>query len=61
MGNARFVRNIVENAILDASKEYLNSTSKQIDLLERDNFNFKARTKFDLEEKLSEIIGLTED
>ncbi len=60
LGNARFVRNIVENAILDASKEYLNSTSKQIDLLERDNFNFKAKAKFNLEEKLSEIIGLSE-
>ncbi|GAA0090945.1 hypothetical protein UT300009_09720 [Paraclostridium bifermentans] len=60
LGNARFVRNIVENAILDASKKYLTDKSKQIDLLERDNFNFKAKTKFDLEEKLSSIVGLTE-
>ncbi len=60
LGNARFVRNIVENAILDASKKYLTNKSKQIDLLERDNFNFKAKTKFDLEEKLSEIVGLNE-
>lgn len=29
-------------------------------MLERDNFNFKAKTKFDLEEKLSSIVGLTE-
>jgi len=26
--------------------------------LERDNFNFKVNAKFDLEEKLNEIIGL---
>ncbi|MFR3568963.1 MAG: AAA family ATPase [Paraclostridium sordellii] len=60
LGNARFVRNIVENAILDASKKYLTDKSKQIDLLERDNFNFKAKTKFDLEERLSNIVGLAE-
>ena len=60
LGNARFVRNIVENAILDASKKYLTDKSKQIDLLERDNFNFKAKTKFDLEARLSEIVGLNE-
>lgn len=60
LGNARFVRNIVENAILDASKKYLIDKSKQIDLLERDNFNFKAKTKFDIEERLSSIVGLTE-
>ena len=60
LGNARFVRNIVENAILDASRKYLTHTGKQIDLLEKDNFNFKAKTKFDLEKKLNEIIGLAE-
>ena len=60
LGNARFVRNIVENAILDASKKYLINKHKQIDLLERDNFNFKAKTKFDLEARLSEIVGLSE-
>lgn len=58
LGNARFVRNIVENAIIDASKKYLTNSDKEIDLLDRDNFNFKANAKFDLEEKLNEIIGL---
>lgn len=58
LGNARFVRNIVENAIMDASKKYLNNPKKEIDLLERDNFNFKVNTKFDLEKKLEGIIGL---
>lgn len=58
LGNARFVRNIVENAIMDASKKYLTNGEKEIDLLERDNFNFKVKTKFDLEEKLNGIIGL---
>ena len=60
LGNARFVRNVVDNAILDASKEYMSNSSKKIDLLERNNFNFKANSKFNLEEKLNEIIGLEE-
>ena len=60
LGNARFVRNIVENAILDSSKKYINDKTKEIDLLERDNFNFKAKAKFNLEERLSSIVGLNE-
>lgn len=60
LGNARFVRNIIENAIMDASKKYLANSEKQIDLLERDNFNFKVKAKFDLEAKLESIIGLEE-
>lgn len=58
LGNARFVRNIVENAIMDASKKYLTNRDKEIDLLEKDNFNFKVNTKFDLEKKLKDLIGL---
>jgi len=58
LGNARFVRNIIENAIMDASKKYLSSSEKRIDLLEKDNFNFKVKAKFELEEKLEAIIGL---
>ena len=45
LGNARFVRNVIENAIMDASKKYLSDTTKSIDLLEKDNFNFKTNTK----------------
>ena len=60
LGNARFVRNIVENAILDSSKKYLTNKERSIDVLERDNFNFKAKAKFNLEEKLKGIIGLDE-
>ena len=60
LGNARFVRNIVENAIMDASKKYVLDSSRQIDSLERDNFNFNVSAKFDLEEKLEGIIGLEE-
>ncbi|MBD7911906.1 AAA family ATPase [Clostridium cibarium] len=60
LGNARFVRNIIENAILDASKKYLIDNNKEIDLLERDDFNFRRNAKFDLEEKLKNIIGLEE-
>ena len=60
LGNARFVRNIVENAIMDASKKYLQDKQKKIDLLERHNFNFKVKAKFNLEERLKNIIGLEE-
>ncbi|WP_195430502.1 AAA family ATPase [Clostridium sp. D46t1_190503_E9] len=60
LGNARFVRNIIENAIIYSSRKYLNSNKGEIDLLEREDFNFKASAKFDLEEKLKDIIGLEE-
>lgn len=60
LGNARFVRNIIENAIMDASRRYLQDKQKKIDLLERHNFNFKIKAKFNLEERLNDIIGLKE-
>jgi replication-associated recombination protein RarA len=60
LGNARFVRNIIENAIMDASKKYLLDPERQIDVLYRSNFNFNAKVKFDLEKKLENIIGLNE-
>lgn len=60
LGNGRFVRNIVEKAILDGSKKYLNNNERSIDLLEKDNFNFKVNTKFNIDEKLTSIIGLEE-
>ncbi|MGL5614654.1 MAG: AAA family ATPase [Sarcina sp.] len=58
LGNARFVRNVIENAIMDASKKYLSDSHKKIDLLENDNFNFKTNAKFNLQEELEKIIGL---
>lgn len=60
LGNARFVRNVIENAIMDASKKYLTDSSKKIDLLEIDNFNFKTNAKFNLDDELDKIIGLEE-
>ncbi|MGL4849551.1 MAG: AAA family ATPase, partial [Clostridium sp.] len=60
LGNARFVRNIVENAILDASKKYITGEGRALDILDFENFNFKVKAKFDLEKKLSGIIGLDE-
>lgn len=60
LGNARFVRNIIENAIIFSSRKYLNNNRREIDLLEREDFNFKTNAKFDLEEKLNNIIGLEE-
>ncbi|MBE6053238.1 MAG: AAA family ATPase [Clostridium sartagoforme] len=60
LGNARFARNIIENAIIYSSRKYLNNKKSEIDLLEREDFNFKANAKFDLEEKLKNIIGLDE-
>lgn len=58
LGNARFVRNIIENAIIYSSRKYLTNNKSEIDLLEGEDFNFKASAKFDLEEKLKGIIGL---
>lgn len=58
MGNARFARNIVENAIMDASKKYLADNERGIDLLDKENFNFKVSSNFDLDDKLKSIIGL---
>jgi replication-associated recombination protein RarA len=60
LGNARFVRNIIENAIMDASRKYLLDPGRQIDVLYSSNFNFNAKVRFDLEEKLESIIGLNE-
>lgn len=60
LGNARFVRNIIENAIIYSSRKYLNDNKSEIDLLEREDFNFKVSAKFDLEERLKDIIGLEE-
>lgn len=60
LGNARFVRNIIENAIVYSSRKYIDNNKGEIDLLEREDFNFKVSTKFNLEEKLKEIIGLEE-
>ncbi|MCY6370617.1 AAA family ATPase [Clostridium ganghwense] len=60
LGNARFVRNVIENAIMDASKKYLLDLERPIDILDRSNFNFNVRVRFDLEEKLKGIVGLGE-
>ncbi|WP_460288209.1 AAA family ATPase [Clostridium sp. CTA-7] len=60
LGNARFVRNIIENAIIYSSRKYLNNNKSEIDLLEREDFNFKVSAKFNLDEKLKDIIGLEE-
>ena len=60
LGNARFVRNIIENAIVYSSRKYIDNNKSEIDLLEREDFNFKVSTKFNLEDKLKEIIGLDE-
>lgn len=60
LGNARFVRNIIENAIVYSSRKYIDNNKSEIDLLEREDFNFKVSTKFNLEDKLKEIIGLEE-
>ncbi len=60
LGNARFVRNVIDNAIADLNKKYLKDPSIGVDLLGRDNFNFNFKANFDLESKLKTIIGLDE-
>lgn len=57
-GNGRLVRNVIESAILNQSKRLLIEEASSMDLLKYDDFKFEEIGKFDLEESLSQIIGL---
>ncbi|GAU75594.1 AAA family ATPase [Fusibacter sp. 3D3] len=58
LGNARFVRNIVDRAIAELRKQYLYNPDQVFDTLTKQHFNFKFSIDFDLESRLSNIIGL---
>lgn len=57
-GNGRLVRNVVESAILNQSKRVLIENTADMNLLTYDDFKFEEIDDFDLEEVLSQIIGL---
>ena len=58
LGNARFVRNIVDRAIAELRKNYLYNPNQVLETLTKEHFNFKFSIDFDLESRLSDIIGL---
>ncbi|MDR1460279.1 MAG: AAA family ATPase [Campylobacteraceae bacterium] len=57
-GNGRFVRNIIESAILQQSKRLLKDKNAPMNILSAEDFNFEDYRTFDLEKSLSEIMGL---
>jgi AAA+ superfamily predicted ATPase/adenylate kinase family enzyme len=60
LGNARFVRNVIDKAIADANRKYLENPMVHSDVLDRNNFNFNFSVDFNLEAHLARIIGLDE-
>ncbi|GIP52342.1 AAA family ATPase [Paenibacillus vini] len=59
-GNGRLVRNVIERAILEQGKRIAQAANPEMDLLCPEDFRFADKTVFDLEQSLSEIIGLEE-
>ena len=59
-GNGRLVRNLVESAILHQSQRAGKDPAIDLELLLPEDFGFAEREPFDLENSLSEIIGLEE-
>jgi len=57
-GNGRLARNVIESAILNQSKRLLADKDAPMDLLTYNDFKFEEKGKFNLEERLSQIIGL---
>lgn len=57
-GNARLVRNLVENAIANQSARIVKENEVNYSLLKLVDFNLEKKEKFDLEAALSKIIGL---
>lgn len=59
-GNGRLARNTIEKAIINQSKRILNENDKDYQTLKLADFEIKEREGFDLENNLSNIIGLDE-
>lgn len=57
-GNGRLVRNVIESAILKQGKRILEEQEGNLALLTLSDFAFIQAPKFNLEERLSEIIGM---
>jgi len=58
LGNARFVRNVIDRAISESKKSYLYNPNQALDTLSKQHFNFNFSINFDLESRLSHIVGL---
>ena len=57
-GNGRLVRNMLEAAIISQSSRIIENHEDEIDLLIPSDFGFDKKKPFDLEARLSRIIGL---
>lgn len=57
-GNGRLVRNMIENAILRQSQRVATDTTLDLELLIPEDFGFTEKKPFDLEARLSDIVGL---
>ena len=57
-GNGRLVRNMIEGAILRQSQRVSKDPSLDLELLLPEDFGFTEKEPFNLEKKLSEIVGL---
>ena len=57
-GNGRLVRNMIENAILRQSQRVATDTTLDLELLLPEDFGFTEKKPFDLEARLSDIVGL---
>jgi len=57
-GNGRLVRNMIESAILRQSQRIITNPSQDLELLLPEDFGFSEKKPFDLEGRLSEVVGL---
>lgn len=59
-GNGRLVRNMIEAAIVKQSDRISGNSNADMEQLTADDFGFTEKKEFNLDERLSSIIGLTE-
>ncbi len=57
-GNGRLVRNIIEAAILEQSKRLYQNMKAEMDLLLFEDFKLKIAKRFNIEEALTNVVGL---
>jgi len=57
-GNGRLARNVVEKAIVNQSNRIINANENDFELLKLIDFELEEKEPFDLEEHLSNVIGL---
>ncbi len=59
-GNGRFVRNLIESAVLKQSQRIVQNPEDDMELLIPSDFGFDKIVEFDLEKSLSKVIGMEE-